>query len=295
MTQFTLQRIPEIEHGQPKFKIINLTTIERKISNAFYHKRHRGFCNNKVKYCTTMRQQINLLGLQQCETIDRKDSLMHFKSISPLPVVGIKKGDTAVYVTGSGYLPLTSKEGGTTLIKCMWSTSTKCTFISTSSIIYQYMEIYTSWTLHSNTHQSQGYLQLLHKDGFNHTIFPTYMEWGLWYHYAMEGTPVINPNVRQLIPHVEYKLWYHCLGHPNSTFLCNIHKYTRGIPKKKQPTFYRYPYGSIAIKKDTINPTKRHRSKSNQTEERIQPGQYLHMGFGFVRGSVYKARTTRED
>jgi len=132
MTQFTLPKIPEIDPGQPTFKITKLTTIERKISNASYHKRHRGLCNKKVKYCAMMRQQIALFGLQQCEIIqsdsgtthnitDKKDSLMHFKSITPLPVAGIQKRDTTLCATSLGYLTLTSKEittrTGSTFVK----------------------------------------------------------------------------------------------------------------------------------------------------------------------------------
>ena len=111
---------------------------------------------------------------------------MHFKSIPLLLVAGIQKDNTSLYVTDTRYLPLTSKEGDTIIIECMYAASANYTLVSPSSITRQYDDIYTSWKLHSNTWEKYGYLQLVCEDGVNHTTFPIYIEGKLLYHYATE-------------------------------------------------------------------------------------------------------------
>ena len=67
-----------------------------------------------------------------------------------------------------------------------------------------------------------------------------------------------------------------------------MYKYARSVPKLKQPAFHRCPSCSVNIKKYTGAPTKYNRIKQQVAEERIRPGQHLHMSFGVVRGSVFK-------
>jgi len=116
------------------------------------------------------------------------------------------------------------------------------------------------------------------------------MEGGLWYHYVDDtnNDQVTRSNAQRLSSQADYELWYHHIGHPNPTCLCNMHKYARGVPKLKQSVFHRYPSCSTNIKKDTGAPTKHNRVKHQVVEERICPGQHLHMDFGFVRGSAFK-------
>jgi len=85
------------------------------------------------------------------------------------------------YVTGTGtcYLPLTSKEGDAILIKCIYSASAEYTIISPTTITRQNDKVYTGKIHHINTREGQAYLQIIHEDGINRTIFHTYMEGGL--------------------------------------------------------------------------------------------------------------------
>ena len=159
-----------------------------------------------------------------------------------------------------------------------------------SAITYQYADIYTGWTLHSNTRGKHGYFQLIHEDCVNHTTFSTYVEGELWHHYDMEAPSITKPTVCRLSSHAEYELWHHRLGHPNATYLCNMHKYARGVPELKQLAFHKCPSCSINIKKDTSAPIKHSRPTINKAEDCIRPGQHMHIYFGFVRGSKYKRK-----
>ena len=162
MTHNSMPKIQEIDDSQPKFKIITLQSIERKIVNAPCPKRHRGLTNAHNKRCNIMYQQTELMGLQTCKIMqsdsgtthnltNKKHVLLHFKNIAPVPIAGIQADDTALYATGTGLLPLTPDEGDTILVECLYSKSAECTIISPTAIIRQYKQIYTGWTHHSNT------------------------------------------------------------------------------------------------------------------------------------------------
>ena len=135
-------------------------------------------------------------------------------------------------------------------------------------------------------------LQLLNRDGINHTNFDTLMENGLWYHYAPDTLPTQDKAVvHALSSRASFELWNHLLGHACARTVENMHKYTLGVPKLREPPFYKCGT-CLACKTKKINhgPMKSTIKTPPDPEELIRPGQHLHMDFGFVRGSDWHSK-----
>ena len=105
------------------------------------------------------------------------------------------------------------------------------TIISPTSLTRQYSDVFMGWTLFVNTREDTGYLQLLNDDGINHAKLQMFNEGGLWYHYIPTNIQgLAKPTICKLSTKLEFELWHHRLGHPNSTVLQNMHHYARGVP-----------------------------------------------------------------
>ena len=116
-----------------------------------------------------------------------------------------------------------------------------------------------------------------------------FCEGNLWYHYIPTNIQAtIQPTIRRLSTKLEFELWHHCLGHANASVLTNMHHYARGIPKLKEPDFYKCKSCSLCkIKKDSSTKTQATRKATPQPTEKLHVGQHLHMDFGFLRGSAF--------
>ena len=126
-------------------------------------------------------------GLEQCIMLDEtkaqndtgathsitnnKHALVKFRAMPPLPIAGIAADGTAIYATGKGYLPIESDEGDTILVECLYSAQAAGTLLSPTAITMQYKEVYLGWSMHANTSNNTGYMQLMHADGVNHATF----------------------------------------------------------------------------------------------------------------------------
>ena len=290
------------ESQKPKLTIPELTV---KISLASCHKRQRGLQKKMDKAITTARNSQDERGILQCGIqvqddpgathclTNNKAILRNFKQLqSPIPVTGIEENAVALEATGIGFLPIIFKEGEVIYAKCLYSADANATLILPTAIATQYSTTFHGWTLYADLQNKQGYMQLLNKDGINHATLPMYCEAGLWYHYLetnVQGT--IQPTIRKLSSQSEFELWHHRMGHPNSVVLSKMHKYARGIPKLREPEFYKCQSCSLCkIRKDSSTKSRATMKNSVQPKEKYHVGQHLHMDFGFLRGSAFSAK-----
>ena len=285
----------------------SITSIEHKISTASCHKRRRGYARKLIQQTNIAQEAQDRRGIERCTMLDEnkaqndtgathsitnnKNALVKFRKIPPLPISGISADGTAIYATGKGYLPVQSDEGDTILIECLYSAQAAGTLLSPTAITVQYKDIYLGWSMHANTNNNTGYMQLIHADGINHATFSMFCENRMWFHYLKIGEAPQQPTIRKLSSLSEYELWHHRLGHCNDTVLQKMHNYARGIPKLKVPDFYKCQSCAYSkIRKDSSTKTKSSLRKELGPEEKIHPGQHLHMDFGFVRGSAFSKR-----
>lgn len=278
----------------------SMLKLERKLSNASCHKKLRGLTKRIHRAENMAAAQQQLRGLQRCQiqtdtgathnlTPDR-NLLLNYKSIPPMNINGVEKDTTALTAVGRGQLPVTSDEGDVLLLDCLHTPHAACTLLSPTAMCQQYSELYTGFKHVANTRNNTGYIQLVHCDGVNHTTFGLFMEDNLWWHYAHEiGAAPSTPIVRRLSSRAEFELWHHRLGHPNPQAVAQAHKYCKGVPKLQIPAFYQCASCMAGkIKKQVSKPTKSAKPQPIQAEERIHPGQHLHMDFGFVRGTAFR-------
>ena len=218
--------------------------------------------------------------------------LQNYEEISPIPIGGIKKGQPAIFATGRGLFPWRSNNGDLLLIEMLVCPDADCTLLSPTAIVNQYPDLFYGWTLHCNQENESGILELLNRDGINHSTFSTCMENDLWYHYA----PDTNSSTGKAVVHTlsqraSFELWHHRLGHACPRTIENMHKYALGIPKLREPPFYKCGTClACKTKKSGHGPGKTIVKKPPDPEELIRPGQHLHMDFGFVRGSSWSSK-----
>ena len=288
------------ETHPPIHKRRPLAELETKLSNASCHKRSRGLTARIHKAQTLAEAQQHLRGLQRCRlqhdtgashniTPDRA-ILLDYQPIPNMAINGVEKTTPALTAIGIGQLPITSDEGDILTIECLYTPQAACTLLSPTAICRQYSNVYTGFKTVANTSNNTGYLQFIHTDGVNHSMFGLFSEGNLWWHYAHEvGATPTAPVVRRLTSRAAFELWHHPLGHPNPQTVANAHKYCKGIPKLQIPPFYQCATCMAGkIKKQLSGPTRTTKPRPVQAEEHIRPGQHLHMDFGFVRGTAFR-------
>jgi hypothetical protein len=281
---------------------LTMPMITKKISTASCHKQARGLENKMNKAIKAAVNTTNDRGLIRCALqiqndtgashclTNNKNILHKFRRLKqPIPINGIEKDNAALSATGMGYLPIVFDDGEVLYATCLFSENAEGTILSPTAVAKQYDKFYHAWTVHADISNNTGYLQFLHNDGLNHAKMRMYCEDGLWYHYMHTNMKEeINPTVRKLSTRSEFELWHQRLGHPNTTVLCKMHKYARGIPTLKAPDFYKCTSCSLCkIRKDLSTSTKATLSKVIVPEEKFHVGQHLHVDFGFLRGSAF--------
>ena len=283
----------------------SINTITTKISTASCHKRRRGYERKYSQHLLQSDEHRDLSGLVRCEIrgadraqndtgathniTNNKSILAHFQHIPKLPIDGIASSGAAIYATGRGYIPIESEEGDVLMIECLYSEHATGTLLSPTAISLQYSDIYLGWTVYANTRNETGYLQFLNDDGVNHASINMYYEDRMWFHYLKVGHLSDTPSIRKLSTISEFELWHHRMGHMNPQTLCQMHKYARGIPKLKEPDFYKCQTCSFTkLRKDSSTKSKATLPKPlPMPEEKFHSGQHLHMDFGFVRGTKF--------
>ncbi len=241
---------------------------------------------------------------------NNKRILIHYRPIKDYPINGVGNDGPAVTCTGYGYIPWQAGDGERILVRCYYSEQASGTIISPTDIVLQHSDRYTGWTMDTDMPSSTGTLQFKGKDGVSHTVFESYMENGLWFHY-LNSIPTldkhgiansINAVVKKLSSGAEYELWHHRLGHPGSKVMSVIHNHVKGIPQLKRHPFYSCSSCMAGkFKKPHFGQKRRFASPSTPDippqelditshDPSIKVGQHLHMDFGFVRGSDWSQK-----
>ena len=238
--------IPEIEPTPPFKGKPNIVELETKLCNASVHKKKRGLSRKLSQRQVLANKQQNQRGITRIKIL-RSDNgltlqndpgsnrnicnkphlLLQYKKIPPIPIGGIKRGQPAIYATGRGLFPWRSDNGDVLLIEMLACSEADCTLLSPTAIVNQYPALYYGWNLYCNQDDESGTLQLLNRDGINHTNFNAFMENDLWYHYAPDATPNQQGRavVHALSSRASFELWHHRLGHVCARTVENMHKY----------------------------------------------------------------------
>ena len=303
-----LPSIKEVVPTPPYKDKPDLVQLEKKFSNASVHKKRRGLSRRLSQRQRICMQQQDMRGLTRVKILhdnttltmqndpgsnrnicNKLNLLLNYKRIHRVPIGGIKKDQTAIYADGKGFFPWRSSNGDILLIEMLACPEAECTLLCPTAIVNQYPDVYYGWTLRCNQDEQAVTLELLNRDGINHSKFDTYMENDLWYHYAPDA-PSRNGKavVHALTQRASFELWHHRLGHTCSRTVENMYKFATGVPKLKEPPFYKCGTCLAGkMKKSSHCPPKTTIKKPPDPEELIRPGQHLHMDFGFVRGSSW--------
>ena len=235
-----------------------------------------------------------------------KHILYEYKDIQPYPIGGINNSDPAIYCTGHGYIKWYSPSKHLILISCYFSSQASGTIISPTDIVCSHIDTFSGWQMTTNIDNSTGIFTLLARDGISHIKFPTFMKNNLWYHHLhVTESPIHNPTkpltsiVRSLTYHATYELWHHRLGHPSKSITDKFHAAVIGVPPLKCPKFHacgsclrsKFHNKSLRKKPNSESCTKIAASSTNSTySDSARVGQFLHMDYGFVRGSDYTSK-----
>jgi hypothetical protein len=212
----------------------------------------------------------------------------------------VKEGEPAITCIGKGYIPWRSNSGEIILVRCFYCPQASGTILSPSDINAQYSDRYTGWVMDTDFDSKTGNFKLIARDGVNHLTFSAYSENQLWFHYLdqvtnSEYTKIGTDTraiVRNLTGSASYELWHHRLGHPGDTVMSNIHNHVIGVPKLRRPKFYSCASCmSAKMRKVHIGKPKKYVKTPTDTQS-CEPGQHIHIDFGFVRGSDWSMKDT---
>ena len=230
---------------------------------------------------------------------NQKELLIHYKDIKPYGIGGVKKGEAAIYCTGEGYIPWYSDDDELFLVKCYYCEQVAGTILSPNDLAHQYSERFYGWNFNANMKAGVGQLSLLADDG-QHALFSAYKENNLWFHYLEQPNNAKVQRmedkqqaiIKSLSAGAQYELWHNRLGHPGEKVMSIIHNHAKGVPKLSKPSFHKCAACMASkFKKQPIGQARNsHAPTSTPSEEPCKPGQHLHMDFGFVRGSDWKAK-----
>ena len=247
---------------------------------------------------------------------DNLSLLTHVKHITPMPMGGCNKEDSAAIIcTATGILTITGKNNDIIKVKAYYSEEVDGTIISPTTIVTQLRDKFSGWMQFADCDSKTGDIQLIGKNGTDNVTLPIISNNDLWYH-AEDSLSQINnhqPKINRLSNAAKYELWHQRLGHAGSTIMESIHKHVEGVPKLKGNSFYRCPScmsGKLCTKRPMGKKPLNNKLGSNKpkalptTDPPITPhlvdnlliksaqsGQHFHMDFGFVRGSGYSKLT----
>jgi hypothetical protein len=262
-------------------------------------------CENRI--ATAIKKgglyRVNILSAQHDGGANRsvtssKDLLLHYEQIADYAINGVKDGEPAITCIGKGYIPWRSNSGEIILVRCFYCPEVSGTILSPSDINAQYSDRYTGWVMDTDFDSKTGNFRLIARDGIHHLTFSAYSENQLWFHYLDQVTNAeyekigtdTRAIVRNLTGSASYELWHHRLGHPGDTVMTNVHKHVIGVPKLRRPKFYSCASCMSAKMRKAHIGKQRKYVKVPTDVEKCEPGQHLHLDFGFVRGSDWSMK-----
>ncbi len=138
---------------------------------------------NSAKHCTIpQRFQLHIDGGANRSIKKDYHALLHFKNIRPLFMSSASK-ENDIKCTGIGYLPWTSTNGTTLLIKCYYSpNAVDETIVSPSVIVNNHITQYHSWTQYANMATRTGTITFTNHDINESIEYPLVAHNGLWYY-----------------------------------------------------------------------------------------------------------------
>lgn len=240
----------------------------------------------------------NDLGANRSITNDRQKLLRYRALKQPYPIGGVNSEGPALYATGVGYIPWKARCGRYILVRCLYSKEADGTIISPTDICQQYSKYFDGIRIHCSVNTKKtGFIDFMGHDG-RPTRFDMYLQNGLWWHHLDVGGVQQEVDREQYgarvhaaqARHQEYVLWHNRLGHPGENIMGNIHRYVDGIPHLRPNRMWKC--GSCVpgkFAKQTIGKARKAHDKGTQSRT-WDPGQGLHMDFGFVRGSKWKEK-----
>ena len=234
--------------------------------------------------------------------------LHNFKIINPCPIGGVNNSTPAIYCTGYGYIKWFSPSKYLVLIPCYFSAQASGTIISPTDIVSSHIDVFSGWQMTTNVDDLTGLFTLLARDGVSHIRFPTFVKNNLWFHHlhvqdndthSTKPRSQIRSAVRSLTYNARYELWHHRLGHPGKSITEKFPQSVIGVPPLRPTKFHacgsclRSKFHNKSLKEKPANVSGTNTTISSDDGENVTTmsiGQFLHMDYGFVRGSDYTAR-----
>ena len=237
--------------------------------------------------------------------------LTNVVEIEPYPMGGCSKDEeVAIVCTAKGDMNLITEDGSFIKVQAYYSKQVDGTIISPTTIVRQNIDKYTGWIQYADVRNNKGTIVLTGEPGVEDVRLPVTSINDLWYHEQSPMDKTSKATVRKLNAAAEYELWHQRTGHAGTTCLHNLHKHAKGVPKLRGNAFYRCPI-CMADKLCTKVPIGKTKEKKLQrqmqragTDTNVvseimddylegksikgEPGQHMHMDFGFVRGSDFK-------
>ncbi len=236
--------------------------------------------------------------------------LLEVRNIDPVPMSGCNKDDdSAIVCTAIGKLPIQTMSGEILYVTCYYSEEVDGTIISPTAICSQYRDRFYGWMQYANCRNKKGTITLLGDNDEDNEIFEVYSNNDLWFHEPHTIGPVLDcPKLNRLLSNAaRYELWHQRTAHSGQKTMEILHNHADGVPKLKGNAFYRCPScmsGKLATKQPIGVKSKKHQRPVEPTDRppdeddkdemylpEAQPGQHLHMDFGFVRGSDFNDKT----
>jgi hypothetical protein len=164
--------------------------------------------------------------------------LLHFKNIKPYYMPSTSNTND-IKCTGIGYLPWTTPDGITLLIKCYYSANAADNIISPSDVVINHIMHYHSWTQHADMTTDKGHITFTNNDTNNSITYPLTAQNGLWFSLIddyMDIPPATlaitnKPIIHCLTNAGLYELIHARMGHPGERIMSTLHLHVDGIPK----------------------------------------------------------------
>jgi hypothetical protein len=145
---------------------------------------------NSAKHHTlTKRFQLHIDGGANRSITQDHHRLLNFKNIKPYYMSSASQNND-IKCTGIGYLPWTSTNGTTLLIKCYYSPNAADTIVSPSDIVNNHITQYHSWTQHANMATGKGTITFSNQNTNDCIEYPLIANNGLWFYEPPQCTDI---------------------------------------------------------------------------------------------------------
>ena len=196
------------------------------------------------------------------------------------------------------------------MVRCLYCSEADGTIISPNDVCVQHRKRFRAYNFFAIVNNGgYGHIELLNQELQPELKFLMTMPNNLWYHALqtpcqLETTRAAGRRhdaiVRSLSSRASYELWHHRLGHPSQHIMENIYKYVDGVPRLKHNDLWKCSscaQGKLKKSHIGVSPKPQKHVKPLKPpphpppqERHLSPGQALHMDYGFVRSSGWKAK-----